>query len=54
MHENMLFKYINQIEKLKSTSEAVLGRQYGANPSIQPLMLRFSGCIDGRGRIDVL
>ena len=28
---------------------SVLGPQYGPNPSIQPLKLRFSGCIEGNG-----
>ena len=49
MHENMLFKYINRIEKPRSTSEAIVGHENSPNLSIQPLMLRFSGCTDGRG-----
>ena len=42
MHKNMLFVYINRIVKPRSTSEAVLGLQYGPNPYV--------GRIDGRGR----
>ena len=50
---------VNQIVKPRNTSEAVLGRQYGPSPSIQPEKLgqygpspsicSFSGCIDGLG-----
>ena len=49
MYENMSFVYINQIVKPRSTSQAILGRQYGPNPSIQPWKLCFSACIDRRG-----
>ena len=41
--------YINRRVKPRSTSEAILGRQYCPNPSIQPSKLRSLGCIDRRG-----
>ena len=33
--------------KIRSTEEAVRGRQYGPCPSIQPEKRSFEGCIDG-------